>query len=215
MPSFGTRGRFRHSISTAWEYEKLTDNSTILPVDLAELKLYMKVDGTAEDALITSMLKAAEDWFERFTNQTLLTMQFKTFRDHFGNALELRRSPFVSLDLIEFLNKGVLTGVDLTDLITTRQQPYRQISVKEEVQLPFDVDIQRSAVEITFTAGFGATEAAIPIGIKEILKSLTLFYYENRGDCGGPCAAGDDGVPATIKGRAQQYKNMRIHVELR
>jgi len=209
MPRLGIRRGFGGSISTAWEYEKLTDLSATLPVDLAELKLYMKVDDASEDTVITDMLKEAEDWFERFTNQTILITQFKTFRDSFGNFLELRRSPFVSLDLIEFLNKGVLTGVDLTDLITTRQQPYRQISVKEEVQLPFDVDIQRSAVEITFTAGFGADAAAIPIGIKQILKKLTLFYFENRGDCD------DDGIPDSIKNRAMQYKNMRIHVNLR
>lgn len=209
MPRFGTGRGFRNSISTAWEYEKLTDNSAVLPVDLTELKLYMKVDGATEDDIITDMLKEAEDWFERFTGQTILTTQFKTFRDHFGNALELRRSPFISLDKIEFLDKGILTPVDLADLITTRQQPYRVISVKEEVQLPFDVDIQRSAVETTFTAGFGATEADIPIGIKQILKKLTLFYFENRGDCD------DDGVPASIKNRAMQYKNMRIHVNLR
>ena len=206
MPSLSGR---RNRLSTAWEYEKLTDNSAVLPVDLEELKLYMKVDGTVEDDLITDMLKEAEDWFELFTNQTILTTEFKTFRNDFSNFLELRRSPFQSLDKVEYLNEGNLVEIDLADLITTRQQPYRQIGLKEGVTLPVDVDFQRSAVEITFTAGYGDTEADIPIGIKQILKKLTLFYYENRGDCD------DAGVPASIKNRAMQYKNMRIHVNLR
>lgn len=198
----------RRHRATAWEYEKLTDNSAVLPVDLAETKLFMKVTGSSEDALITSLLKDAEDWFERFTNVTLLTTQFKTFRDDFSNFLELRRNPFVSLDSVKFLKDGVLTTFDLANIVTTRTQPYRVIALKENKVFPQSEDLQPSAVEIEFTAGFGATEAAIPIGIKAILKRLTLFYFENRGDCG------DDDIPKQIISRAAQFKNVRIHVPL-
>jgi len=202
MPHLG-----RHR-ATAWEYEKLTDNSAELPVDLDEVKTYMRVTGTAEDALITDLIKEAEDWFERYTNVTLLTTQFKTFRDSFDNFLELRRSPFASLDTVKFLKDGTLTAFDLTKIITTRQQPYRVIALKENQVFPLDEDNQPSAVEIEFTVGFGDTEADIPIGIKSILKRLTLFYFENRGDC-------DDGdIPQQIITRANQYKNVRIHAAL-
>lgn len=191
---FGRHGR----MYKAWEYQVISREDKSL-VKIADLKAFMKVTSKREDSVIQDSLSAAVLWFERYTGLTLAVTQFRTFRDDFGNLKELRRTPFISLEKIEFLLNDVFTAFDLTKTTIDRRQPFIQIRLKQDQQYPVDIDREVSAVKIEFTAGHGK-HCKIPADIQLALKQLALFFFENRGDCA------DEKIPDMIKGVADNNR---------
>lgn len=196
MP-FGIHGHGRRNYK-AWEYEVISREDKSV-VKIADLKAFMKISSKREDSVVQDSLSAAVFWFEKYTGLTLAETKFRTFRDDFGNVKELRRTPFVSLEKIEFLVNDVFVAFDLTKTVLDRRQPFTQIRLKQDQQWPFDIDRQVSAVKIEFTAGFG-NHCKIPPDIQLALKQLALFFFENRGDCSA------ETIPDMIKDVADQNR---------
>jgi uncharacterized phiE125 gp8 family phage protein len=76
---------------------------TIEPVTLADAKLFLKVDETADNDLITSLIKAARQACEAYTSRALTAQTWKVFFD---------RWPGVEVPLTE----GITVGADLSSV---------------------------------------------------------------------------------------------------
>ena len=76
-----------------------------LAVSLAEVKLWLDVTVSTDDALITSLIKTAEKCFEDYTGRILITTTFKTFRDFWGAGYELMKSPLQSLSSVKYYDE--------------------------------------------------------------------------------------------------------------
>jgi len=84
------------------------------PVTLAEAKLHLRIDTTAEDDLITGLISAATQWVEDYTDRTLCWTQWQMRLDSFygpigspvqfglkadGNNIEGRQGTVPNLDI--------------------------------------------------------------------------------------------------------------------
>jgi uncharacterized phiE125 gp8 family phage protein len=196
--------RYRSGCGNYFQYKIVTPPAA-LPIDLDFLKLYLKIDDTTDDALLTFLIKAAASFVENYTNRTLINTQYLTYRDNFGfyptyfgyfNAdccgIELRKSRFVSLDSFTYKNlDGIDTVVDPTIYYVTDEIDYSSIMLNPDQQYPQDVRCARQAVKILFTAGYGTTQDDIPPELQEVMLQLIADMYSNRGDCmptGRSCA---------------------------
>ena len=196
-------GRHRQMYK-AWEYEIISRKDQN-PVKIEDLKAFMRISSNKENSVIQDSMSAAILWFEKYTGLTLVETKFRTFRDHFGNLKELRRTPFISLESIEFLLDGTFTAFNLVQIVLDRRQPFTQIRLKENQQFPVNIDRQVSAVKIEFTAGHGK-HCKIPADIQLALKQLALFFFENRGDCA------DENIPDMIKSVADNNRIRTAHI---
>lgn len=179
-----------------YQYKKLT-TPVALPLDLDFVKNYLKVDDTADDALITFLIKAAAAYVEKYTNRVLLETQFQTYRNNFGYSdlwfpysndygcgIELKRSPFVSLDSYTYKNTdNIETVVGPTLYYITDKVDYSRILLIPGKAYPTDVLCVQQAIKILFTAGYGTSQDDIPVELQEAMLQIVADMYTNRGDC--------------------------------
>ena len=167
----------------AFEYE-LTQDRQALPISLADAKSFLKITSTAEDAIITTMIGAAADFFEDFTNKILITKQFRTYRDYYHcDGIELRRGNFQSIEDVSLLNNGTWSAYDFAANLTERQrQPYGWFILKNGAA-SLSTNASAAGIRIDFKAGWGDASSDLPADVILLLLQLTAFMYENRGDC--------------------------------
>jgi uncharacterized phiE125 gp8 family phage protein len=105
------------------QYRSLTrlTQPTTEPVTLAEAKHHCRVDGTADDSYIASLVTAAREWCEAYCDQTLLHTQYRMTLDSFPIEIELPRPPMATA--------GTFTTVVIT--YTTDNQNTATLSANE------------------------------------------------------------------------------------
>jgi len=205
-------------------YELIVPN-TNLAVTLADIKAWLKIDISDDDALITSLIKASTLEIERYIRRELLRKTFKLYLDTFPsqsiffnifrsrtNLILVKRSRLTAITSIEFFSDSVLTVFDDTLYDFTIDDQYSSIFLIDINTLWPITDIRKQAVQITFDAGYGDDESFVPEDLKQALKMLVAFLYENRGDCnttlstGGTSSTTEDSMLIGIKAILNLYK---------
>jgi hypothetical protein len=76
------------------------------PVTLAEAKTHVRVDTTADDAYISSLIQVAREWCEAYCDETFVHTQYRMTLDSFPTEIELPRPPMATA--------GTVTAVVVT-----------------------------------------------------------------------------------------------------
>ncbi len=196
---------------------QLTVDSAVEIITIAEAKIYIRVDGSDEDSLITDMIKMARLKIESYTSRAFINQTFDYFIDMFpsnfrrepwwdgtrtgrsdhhlfnqSDFLKLPKSPVTSITSIStFAADNTETTFDASNFRLDNASVPARIVLNDNAVWPSDLrDTQ--AVKIVFVAGYGATAADVPALVKQATYSLVAHYYENRGDMGGE-------IPTNIK----------------
>ena len=190
-------------------------------LSLVQIKNYLRLDAddTSDDDLLNSFLSSAIGYVQKYTNRTLLTTKYITYRDNFivgyGNYIyelhywELRRSPLQTIDSIEYYNtSNVLTDVDNKIYYNTLENDYSKVLLNYGESFPTDNNQKLQCIEITFYAGYGDTADDVPDDIIDAVLLIISSMYENRGDCSFSSCAGL--VPCEAKGILSQYRILSI-----
>lgn len=159
-------------------------------VSLQEAKAWLRVDGADDDAIIGRLIRAAQIAVERYTRLTLFTTTFRTTRDGFGQDWELRRGPIQAITRFEYRVGGVLSAVNPASYFLSSDGTFGRPALREGFTWPINADWERDAVEIEFTAGFGASASDIPDDIADAILRHVADSYANRGDCACDAASG-------------------------
>lgn len=171
------------------KYTVVTKTAT--DITLSVVKSHLKLDSTdtSEDTYLTILLNSAVQLAEKHTKLTLTATEFKReFKDVTLNTIEIRKSPFVSLDAITV--NGDSYDIANVELDNTKF-PYATVEFNS-------VYVDTASVE--FTAGYSTTPSTLQLGI----LNLIAFFYENRGDCP------DERIPADILCYLSKYKLIEI-----
>ena len=169
-----------------YNYIKVADITTDLPITVAQVKEQLKIPAgnTSQDAYIEQLIKAATLSAEHYTKLDLTQKQFKCFLDcfHSNGCYELRKGPFISVDLLQYFVSGALTTIDASVYYATQsQEGFSTIAPNVGEQWPTNGDNRLQSIEITFTAGYGAGD--VPIDIQQAMLMHVANLYVNRGDC--------------------------------
>ena len=195
----------------------LTTAPAIEPVTRADVLSYMRVESSAEDALIDLLIPAARDYVEQSTGRALITqtwtMTSPTFNERqasfpatvqafgitgpsyyyatlagvnpiFGsewNAVTLDRTPLASVaSVLYYPADGGAQATMSSSLyqVVTGGEPGRILPTLGNAW-PSLAD-RPDAVQIQFTAGYGATAASVPALLRLAICSLTAWFYEQR-----------------------------------
>lgn len=190
-----------------YTYVTLTKPTVVTPEFLALVKEHLRYayTGDNEDDYLTLLINIAYNYAEQYTKRTLLTTEFKTFRDTFQDCcFVLRRSPAQSVTLIQYVEDNIWKTVPDTDYYVTQEQFFARILRTKDAKWDYKNDPRQQSIEITFNAGYGDVYTDIPSDLLMGLLQHISKLFESRGDCDD--AACSAALPAQAKMIYDKYK---------
>ena len=131
------------------------------PVTLAEAKLHLRVDDTAEDALITALISAARETCEDRIDGTIPVTGWRLTLDAFPDAIKLPRGPVASVESVKYLDAdGMQQALSALDYLVDTVSTPGYIVPAYGKAWP-ETREQINAVEVEYTAGSATTPAAL------------------------------------------------------
>ena len=145
-----------------------------------EAKDFLKVDTTADDTLIDSLIKAATQSCQIFTNRYFLTTTVTQYSDKWDGIYTLYKSPVFGITHIKYFdsNDTEQTLASSNYILDNVSQPAR-IGIAVNGTLP-DLADRINAVHVEYKVGYGVTSDLVPEGIKQAVLITIGNWYENR-----------------------------------
>lgn len=159
-------------------YKLVTAPSTE-PLTLADVKLFLRVDNSVEDTLITNLITVARQYAENYLWGSLLTQTWEFYLNHDELAIKLfslSKTPIQSITDIKYYDEN-------NQLQTLSSANYDVDLISEPAivkinALPNTYDKFNTLV-IRFVAGYG-NAATVPMAIKQAMLLLIGHWYEHR-----------------------------------
>ncbi len=210
---------------------KLKTAPTEEPATLAEAKLHLKVENTADDTLISDLISSARELCEKETGRAFITQTWQLFLDRFPFApngdewwdgtrdgaitnlyeavrhIAIPKPPLVSVShLITYgddpdNNDDPQTFDASNYFVDTVSEPGR-LALRINSIWPVRVLRAANGIEVEFVAGYGAA-AAVPRDIKNAILITVAHLYENRGDQ-------DMNLPNSAQALLSKYRIARL-----
>jgi uncharacterized phiE125 gp8 family phage protein len=166
------------------EYVSEVTAPTYEPVSLAEAKAHLRVDAEDEDILISSLIVAARQRCENYTNRSFVQRTLRADVDWFEDEIFLPYIPVASITHIKYYNAA--SPSVLTTLSSAVYSLSRNRVIRKYGQVWPAVDSREGAVQITYVAGYASTSSPQypPSNVPQAVKQSMLLYvgdmYENR-----------------------------------
>lgn len=160
----------------------LNDGPAVEPVSLADAKAHLRIDGTAEDPLIGSLILTSRLHVETTLNLALVTQGWSWFLDAWPRrrGVELPLRPVQSIAAVRLYDgSGASTTLaPETYLLDGAGNPPRL--VRQNTLVWPKPGRTANGIEIAFTAGYGNTGADVPAPIRQAILLLVAHWYEHR-----------------------------------
>jgi uncharacterized phiE125 gp8 family phage protein len=150
------------------------------PLTLAETKAHLRIDGSAEDDLISSLIRTVREHLERETGLALLTRTFRLYLDDWPDArvIQIARGPVQTIEAVTVYDADGMPGaVDVSGFVLDGQARPARLVLPQHPE-PGQVI---NGIEIDFSAGFGATGTDVPDTLKRAMLLHVALLYEFRG----------------------------------
>lgn len=175
------------------------------PMTLAELKLALRLDGDAEDGLVTRLITAARLHISAVTGRALVTETWRLALDDLprDRVLRLPVGPLVAVTALRTRDDdGGATDWPVTGLVLAKSPallllPNAVGSAERRPQLGIEIDYQ---------AGYGAAPD-VPADLKQALAMLVAHWFEHRE---AVSAEGGTDLPLGVAALLAPYREARL-----
>ena len=135
---------------------QITTEPVVEPVGLIEVKLHLRVDGSDDDELITSLIRVAGEWCEGFQGRAYVTQTITLTLDKFPLVFRLPKSPLQSVSSIKYIDEGgVQRTLDSGEYdVDTESEPGRIALAYGKSWPGIRGDI--NSVEVIYKAGYAS-----------------------------------------------------------
>lgn len=218
---------------------KLKTPPANLPVTLAEVKSYLRVDEGAEDALITALIESATEQVEKYIDKKLINQTWlvslsappqranpkSTYLDEGffeGAVSELFTHascveiPFGPLNTIEKLtvNKADGTSYDMpgTDFQPDTMSAYGKIALGPDTAWPTEALRAFNGLVFEVIVGYGPNGTDVPQALRNAIKIIVGKLFEDRGDDvdGEMGGKGSTPIPLTALSLMRPFHNFKV-----
>lgn len=177
------------------------------PLTLSQTKIFLKIDGTDDDELVTTLIAAARLMVEAAAGRVLINQTWRLVLDEWPweRVLRLPVAPV-----------GSIAAARVFDAVGTPQAMAANVLVLEQgndpplirIALP-SPPIGRLArgLEIDVVAGYGPAATDVPAPLRQAVLRLVARWFENRGDVVSRDA---EALPVEIAALIRPYKRARL-----
>ena len=194
---------FPDSFNPGWFRVATITPPAIEPVTLTEAKAWARVELSDDDSLITDIIQAARERVEADLKRALITQTKTLFFMAFPwsgyyslairgvglnpwwfpfaqGVIELPYPMLQAVTSVQYLDtNGTLQTIDPSQYVYTANATPGRIQPAYGTVWPV-ARPQIDAVQITYTCGYGATEASVPASTRLAMRALIAANYENR-----------------------------------
>lgn len=150
------------------------------PLTLAEARSFLRLDDTAEDGLVTTLITAARLHVEGTTARAMIAQTWRLVLDAWpqDRGVRLPVGPAISLTAVTaYDDAGDPHEIDVSQFELDRVTP--------RLLLPADITgapglRDRQGIEIDYVAGYGTDAADVPADLKHAMLALVAHWFENR-----------------------------------
>jgi hypothetical protein len=136
-----------------------TVTATTEPVSLVEQKAFMRVVFADEDSLISSLIKTARVALENYLGISIVKQDIELTVSGYWTPFRIPYAPIVSIDSI------LIDEIEYDPLL---------------IATDGYIETMGNVLKMEYSAGFDV----IPEDLKTAIKSMTMYYFDNRGDIG-------------------------------
>lgn len=169
---------------------KLTTAPAVEPITTEIAKNWLKVDTSADDALIDLCVSAARSHIEQMSGLALFTQSISDVIDAWPTydsvsnpyrEFHLLRYPVQEVSGIQYVDSDGNAQTLSTDVYSVNTNGlFTSISLKSGQSWP-SLSTQAAAVTVNYIAGWDDVDA-IPANLKMAVQLFMTDYYEGRGD---------------------------------
>jgi len=160
-------------------YEVTVANTTQL-ITTANAKLFLKVDTSDDDDIIDSLVKAATESAQEYTNRFFLETTLTQYGTTFADIKNLFKSPVSDITHIIYYDADDSAQTLATSVyqVTPAIEP-STIMLKVDQSYP-DVADREDAVLIKYKVGYGTATTDVPYAIIQAVYLTIGHWYQNR-----------------------------------
>jgi len=160
-------------------YQVITPASTY-PVTLTEAKSHLKVDTTADDTYITSIIKAATQLSEEYTNRFFIDTVIEQYASSFADLQTLFKSKVSAVAYVKYYDSdNSLQTLSASVYDTQLNYEPSQIQLTDGQSFP-TITKRNDAVVARYTVGYGSSASDVPEIIKQAILLTIGNFYQNR-----------------------------------
>jgi uncharacterized phiE125 gp8 family phage protein len=160
-------------------YQVITPASTY-PISLSEAKSHLKVDTNADDTYIESIIKAATQLSEEYTNRFFIDTVIEQYASSFEELETLFKSKVSAVAHVKYYDSDNSLQT-LSASVYDAQLNYEpsQIQLVDGQSFP-DITKRNDAVLVRYTVGYGSAASDVPEIIKQAILLTIGNFYQNR-----------------------------------
>lgn len=182
---------------------KLITAPTVEPVTLAEAKLHLRVDDSADDTRITAMIVAARHRAEQLTDRLFGTQTWELVLDAFPTDFTIYNAPLTAVTTIKYLDT---TGAEQTlatgNYVVDADSVPARITLAEGYAWP-ETKAITNAVRVRYTGGHAPTDPDLAALKQWMLVAIGTWYRHAEAIDAGSYAE----VPRTyVDGLLDRYR---------
>lgn len=173
------------------------------PLSLADAKLFLRVDHTADDTLIADLIRTARKHVETVTGKRLVTQIWRLVLDQWpdGGTMKLPLAPVSAVEAARLrAADGTETDVDRESWQLDTSTSRLRMPERPPVLRPF------AGIEIDLEVGYGAAED-VPPGSVQAIRLLVAHWYEHRASAS---PSGMDALPLAVAALIAPERSLRV-----
>jgi uncharacterized phiE125 gp8 family phage protein len=169
----------------------------MVAVALDEVKAFLRIEGSAEDAPIAGFIRSAADSCEAFTGRVLIARDAREVVAANGGWMRLAAGPVRSIDAVA----GV--GADGAEAALAAEDHAIDVDAAGDgwVRVARSAGAKRAAVR--FTAGVAEDWNGVPEPLRQGIVRLAAHLYGARGESEAP-------VPASVAALWRPWRRLRV-----
>lgn len=190
----------------------LTAGPAVEPVSLAEAKAHLRIDGTAEDGFIQSLIVTSRLHIEAALGLALIEQDWSWTLDAWplepGVALPMRPVSAIQSVRVVAADISHATVDPARYVLDGHGNPARLLPTTLPLPAPA---IPAQGIEIAFTAGYGSTPVDVPAPIRHAILLLVAHWFENREPVVlGPRGTSAVRIPDTVSELLAPFRTARL-----
>lgn len=168
-----------------------------LPVTLDELKAFLRIEGSDDDAVLAALLRSAADTCEAFTGQALIAREVTETVAATQGWTCLGVVPVRAIDAVTAIAEDAIT-------ITLGTDGYAiDIDAEDHGWVRVLQPVQRGLVRVRYTAGMAGDANGVPEPLRQGILRLAAHSYGARGEAEAP-------PPASVAALWRPRRRMRL-----